>query len=91
MTTSLQGIAHRNPAKPRLPTAYVNADHANWRPIVDKDQRVMPGGELIRMILDVDTNHASIFKKHLAANRMICTPFFAVTRYAQHVVVVVHQ
>ena len=90
MTTSLQGIAHRNPAKPRHATAYVNADHANWRPIVDKDQRVMPGGKLVRMILDVDTNLASIFKEHLAANRVICTPFVAVTRYAQQVFVVVH-
>lgn len=91
MTTPLQGFAYRNPPKPRHPTAYVDANHANWCATVDKDQRVMPGGELIRMILDVDTHLASIFKEHLATNRVICTPFVTVTRCAEHVVVVFHQ
>ncbi len=82
MTTPLQGFAHRNPSKPRHATVYVNADHADWGAIVNKDQGVMPAGELVRMILDVDANLASIFKEHLTANRIISTPFFAVARYA---------
>jgi hypothetical protein len=56
-------------------------DHADWRVIVDTDQRVMPAGELVRMILDIDANLSSILKQHLAA----------VSWYAQHMVVVVHQ
>ena len=91
MTTPLQGFAYGNSPKPRHATAYVNADHANWRVIVDKHQGVMAAGELVRMVLDVDTNLASVFKEHLATNRVIYTPFVAVTRCAEHVVVVVHQ
>ena len=83
MAQSLEILPDSDSPQPCHRSVDINPDDSDYDVIVNKDERMVAGFEIIRMILDVRVKLSAILEKHLPANVMERAPLFVVSGRAQ--------
>jgi hypothetical protein len=70
MAQSLEILSDSHPPKPRHRLVNLNPDNSDHQAFVNKDERIMAGFGIVRMVFDVGVKLPTILKEHLPTNIM---------------------